>query len=216
MMLCADLSAQPLERAPIEGVPQAEAEVTTYAGFGVAGFLPMRESFRVNYSTDLAGLPIEILGFVQFPLSDRSMPQLALRYTRRQADFFGSAEIRMVQLEPSFRYFLQPPLIGKTDDGEARTELGLYTGLGAQVSRTTVYGVIQETPTGADPKPRSVSKDHYNLGLGVDLGLTYPFSRASFVDAGIHVSTYLNDPVSLGGLGNLGGVSFNVAYRFGF
>jgi hypothetical protein len=191
-------------------------EISTYAGFGIGGFLPMRESFRINYSTDLAGLPIELLGFLQFPITERTHSHVAVRFTRREANFIGNTEIRMVQLEPGIRYYLQPPEIESSRDGGDKTELGLFAGLGGQISRTTIYGTIQETMNGSDPRPREVSKDHFNLGLGLDLGLTYPFSKSSFVDAGLHVSTYLNDPVKMGGLGNLGGVSFNAAYRFGF
>lgn len=201
---------------PIADILPGASEITTYAGFGVGGFLPMRESFRINYSTELIGLPIELLGFVQFPITESMHTHVAVRFIRREANFIGNTEIRMVQLEPGIRYYLQPPEITRTDDGSFKTELGLFAGAGGQISRTTVYGVIQETRDGSDPKPREVSKDHFNLGLGLDLGLTYPFSASSFVDAGVHVSTYLNDPVKLGGLGNLGGVSFNAAYRFGF
>jgi hypothetical protein len=207
--------AQEMEVRPLEGIPDTVSSITTYAGFGVGSFLPMRESFRLNYGTDLAGLPIELFGFVQFPVTQRTSAHVAIRFTRREANF-ASAEIRMVQLEPSMRYYLEPPVISKTEDGDKKHELGLFAGLGGQVSRTTVYGVIQETPDGTNPRPREVSKDHFNLGIGIDVGLTYPFSLKSFVDAGIHVSTYLNDPVQHGGLGNIGGVSFNAAYRFGF
>jgi hypothetical protein len=63
---------------------------------------------------------------------------------------------------------------------------------------------------------REVSKDYYNFGVGLGLGLSYPLTSRSFVDAGVHVSIYVADPVSTGGLGNIGGVSFDVAYRFGF
>jgi hypothetical protein len=213
LIACTSVRAQ---NSALDGGLAAERVITTYAGFGFGGFLPMRESFRINYSTDLAGLPIELLGFVQFPLSEKTITHVQIRFTRREANFIENTEIRMVQLEPSLRYYLQPPFIGKAEDGEKKTEFGLFTGLGGQISRTTVYGSVQETQDGNDPHPREVTKDHYNLGVGIDVGLTYPFSVASFVDAGIHVSTYLNDPVAMGGLGNLGGVSFNVAYRFGF
>lgn len=196
-------------------------EITTFAGVGVGGFVPMRESFRVNYSTDLAGLPIEILAFVQFPLSEQIFSHVGMRFIRRTADFISEAEIRMVQLEPSIRYYVQPPTIVRLPDAngvfsDVRRELGLFLGAGGQISRSTVYGVIQETPDGEDPQRREVTKDHYNLGVGLDVGLSYPATETQYLDFGIHVSTYLNDPVKLGGLGNLGGVSFNVAYRFGF
>jgi hypothetical protein len=207
--------AQDIDKRPPDRI-QTERAVSTFAGIGLGAFLPMRESFRLNYSTDLAGVPLEVLGFVQFPITERTITHVQIRFTRREANFIENSEIRMVQLEPSMRYYLQPPSIDKTEEGDRKTEFGLFAGFGGQISRTTVYGIVQETPDGNDPHPREVTKDHYNLGIGVDLGLTYPFSLASFVDAGIHVSTYLNDPVKLGGLGNLGGVSFNVAYRFGF
>lgn len=215
LALCFDARAQELEVRPLEGIPDTGSSVTTYAGFGLGGFMPMRESFRLNYGTDLLGLPIELFGFVQFPISLKTLTHVAIRYTRREANF-ATAEIRMVQLEPSLRYYLEPPVISKTEDGERKSELGFFAGLGGQVSRTTVYGVIQETLDGTNLRPREVSKDHFNLGIGIDVGLTYPFSQRSFVDAGLHVSTYLNDPVQQGGLGNIGGVSFNAAYRFGF
>lgn len=218
LLISSSAPAQEVEAPPVDGaIAGATAPIiTTYAGFGVAGFLPMRESFRINYSTDLIGIPVEAFGFVQFPISEKWATNVALRYTRREANFIGNTEIRMVQLEPSLRYYLEPAFVGMTDDGAPKHEFGLFAGLGGQVSRTTVYGVIQETIDGTNPHPREVSKDHYNLGIGIDIGLTYPFSVSSFVDAGIHVSTYLNDPVKQGGLGNLGGVSFNAAYRFGF
>ncbi|HET6513423.1 MAG TPA: hypothetical protein VFH43_14625, partial [Candidatus Kapabacteria bacterium] len=129
---------------------------------------------------------------------------------------FSGTEIRMVQLEPGIRYYVQPPERAQAEDGSMKAELGLYAGLGGQISRTSVYGIIQETPNGESPQPREVTKDHFNFGIGLDVGLTYPFSLRSFLDAGLHVSSYLNDPTRLGGLGNIGGVSFNAAYRFGF
>jgi hypothetical protein len=216
LFACTSARAQGMESKPITDPIQTEPIITTYAGIGIGGFLPMRESFRINYSTDIGGLPIELLGFVQFPITEKMISHVQVRFTRREANFIGNTEIRMVQLEPGIRYYLQPPFIGTTDDGDSKTEFGLFAGFGGQLSRTTVYGIVQETLDGNDPHPREVTKDHYNLGLGIDLGLTYPFSLASFVDAGIHVSTYLNDPAKLGGLGNIGGVSFNAAYRFGF
>jgi hypothetical protein len=119
------------------------------------------------------------------------------------------------------RYYVQVPMYIKMPDAngnftDVRRELGPYLGVGAQVSRTTVYGIIQETQTGEDPKPHEVTKDHFNLGIGLDVGLSYPVTATQYLDVGIHVSTYLNDPVKLGGLGNIGGISFNAAYRFGF
>src|SRR5687768_13195519 len=108
-LVCSRVSAQEMEVRPIAGVTEVESGISTYAGFGLGGFLPMRESFRINYSTDLGGLPIELLGFVQFPITERTVTHVAVRFTRRGANFIGNTEIRMVQLEPSIRYYLQPP-----------------------------------------------------------------------------------------------------------
>lgn len=201
---------------PQTQMPPAESIITTYAGIGVGGFIPMQESFRGNYSTDLAGLPFELHGFVQFPASTRTLAHVGIRFTRSEAIAFTATEIRMVQLEPGVRYYIQPPERMQAEDGSMRSELGLYAGVGGQISRTSVYGLIQETQNGEFPQPREVTKDHYNLGVGLDIGLTYPFSARNFLDAGLHISSYLNDQSRLGGLGNIGGVSFNAAYRFGF
>ena len=206
---------QPTVKPPAPPAP-VESVITTYAGLGLGGFIPMQESFRGNYSTDLAGLPFELHGFVQFPASIRTLAHVGIRFTRSEAIAFTATEIRMVQLEPGIRYYIQPPERMQREDGSMRSELGLYAGAGGQISRTSVYGVIQETRNGEFPQPREVTKDHFNLGVGLDIGLTYPFSSRNFLDAGLHISSYLNDQTRLGGLGNIGGVSFNAAYRFGF
>lgn len=222
-MICAVCLSSPVttdilwaQGAAQQDTLEVKEPAITYAGIGIGGFIPMREGYRINYSTDLGGLPIEVMGLIQFPITPRTLPQLGIRFTRRSADFVAESEVQMMQLEPGIRYMLQPAILGQTEDGSTMRELGLYTGVFAQMSRTTVYGEIEETSTGFSPIKREVSKDYYNLGIGLDLGLTYPLTKTTFIDGGVHVTAYLNDPVRLGGLGNIGGVSFNVAYRFGF
>lgn len=196
----------------------------TYLAVGVGGFMPLRESYRINYSTTLGPLPIELLGSIILGVTDRFYPLVNFRYIRREANFVQEsgapgttrppgAEISMIQLEPGVRYYLDP---GRPDDTYGDLELGLFTGLTGEIARTTVSGVIDETTNGNDLRRREVSKDYYNLGFGFDLGLTYLFSASSAIDGGVHVSVYLNDPVASGGLGNIGGVSFDLSYRLGF
>lgn len=196
-----------------ESVPTDDGK--TYLSLVVGGFMPMRESFRINYSTDLGGLPIELAMLVQFPISDRSWPGVGVRYLRRTADFIANTDIQMLQLEPFFRYYLDPV---RYDEGEHSEdiELGLYSGISGQLARSAVTGEIDETTDGETLRRRQVSKYYFGLGAGFDLGLTYPLGRTSAVDVGVHISAYVNDPVSEGGVGNIGGVSFNAAYRFGF
>jgi hypothetical protein len=190
-------------------------EGRTYISLVIGGFLPMRESFRINYSTEFAGLPLEVAALVQFPISERSSPGVGVRFLRRVANFVKNTEIQSLQLEPFFRYYLDP--VRRNVDSESDDlELGLYTGISGQLARSAVSGEIEETIDGQNLRRRQVSKYYFGLGAGFDLGLTYPLGPRSAIDAGVHVSAYFNDPVSQGGLGNIGGVSFNAAYRFGF
>src|SRR5689334_22268092 len=79
---------------------------STYIFAGIGGFIPLHESYRINYSTKVAGLPIELVGGLLFPFARDMFVPLTVRYVRREANFVDGTSIGVISLEPGVRMFL--------------------------------------------------------------------------------------------------------------
>ena len=179
----------------------------TYVFGGVGGFIPMRDSYRLNYSTTLAGIPLELLGGVLMPISKTTLVPLTVRYIRREANFVSSTAIKVLSFEPGARFFLERKRTG---------DIQLFGGIEGLLAQATVEGNYESTTDGSSPVPATASKSYLNYGLGIDIGATYEFAPMSAIDAIVHIATYFGSPVSTGGIGNIGGVSIDAAFREGF
>ena len=179
----------------------------SYAFVGVSGFLPLREAYRINYSTSVVGTPFELQAGIGFPASPKISVPLVLRYTHREANFIANTDVTTWSLEPGVRLQLENP---------APNELSFNAGTALLLTRSTVRSEIERTTDGTSPTLQSVQKDYYNLGLALDLGLNYPIARISALELLLHVGILFGDPASHGGLGNTGGVSVGVAYKIYF
>lgn len=180
---------------------------TVYLSLGVGGFIPLREGYRINYSTSTAGLPVEIVGALAFPVTQNVLTPLTIRYLRREANFIDNTDLSVLRLEPGVRYYVEKYV---------PNELRVFIGANAILSRATFTSSIETSETGTVTGGQTVHKDYYNLGLGVELGLTYPIGRTQALDLVTNVGMLFADGVSHGGLGNIGGVSIGLAYRLGF
>jgi hypothetical protein len=180
---------------------------TTYLFAGIGGFIPMRESYRLNYSTKLAGIPLELSGGFMFPVSASVLVPVTVRYLRRAANFISSTTISVLSIEPGVRFYLE-----KERPHDLRI-FGAVEGLVAQASVAANYDV---SSNGEVTSSAQAAKDYYNFGFGFDLGVTYPLTESSALDGSVHTGLYFASPVTRGGLGNIGGVSLTVAYRIGF
>lgn len=181
------------------------SETYIFAGFG--GFIPIRESYRLNYSTSLGGIPLEVMGGVMMPVSHTTLVPLTIRYQRREAKFVSSTSIGVLSFEPGARFFLER---------ERRNDIRLFGGIEGLLAEATVQGQYESTSDGTTPIAATASKIYMNYGIGLDLGATYELAPASAIDVIIHIANYFGSPISSGGVGNLGGVSIGVAYRAGF
>jgi hypothetical protein len=187
--------------------PADSSQTATYVFAGVGGFIPIRESYRINYSTSLGGLPIEVMGGVLMPVSEATSVPLTVRYERREASFVSSTSISVLSFEPGVRYYLERQRHG---------DIRIFGGLSGLIAQATVQGTYDATSDGSSPEPATTSKSYLNFGLGIDIGATYPIASQSWLDAVIHIANYLGSPISTGGIGNIGGVSLGAAYRIGF
>jgi len=180
---------------------------TTYIFAGIGGFIPTQDAYRINYSTKTAALPVEVNGGFLFPVSHVILVPLTVRYIRREAIFVSGMSIGVLSLEPGVRFFLEP----------ARDkDLRLFAGVEGLLVKTSVSGVFDLSSDGSVTGSASNTKDYFNYGAGLDLGLTYPLTHTTALDGIVHVAFFFGDPVEHGGLGNIGGVSLVAAYRFGF
>ncbi len=182
---------------------------STYLFAGAGGFIPLDDSYRVNYSTNLGGLPIEINGGFLFPVSASSFVPLTVRYTRRTANFVSGMSIEVLSIEPGYRLFLDP-------EHERGHDLRLFGAAEALLGQAFVEGQYDASADGTTTASMIAGRDYLDLGLGVDLGLTYPFTASTGLDAMVHIAVYFTSPILQGGLGDIGGVSLTAAYRFGF
>lgn len=186
---------------------------TTYIFVGIGGFVPMTDSYRLNYSTRLAGVPVEINGGFVFPISRDVLAPVTVRYVRREANFIDGTAIKVLSLEPGVRFYLE-----KEGNGDLRI-FGGVEGLIAQASVSSVFDVTTYDPTSnvVEVTGRAAAgKDYFNFGIGFDVGIAYPLTASTALDGIVHTAMFLANPVSHGGLGNIGGVSLTAAYRFGF
>lgn len=167
----------------------------------------MDESYRANYSANLGGLPIEVSGGFLFPVGTDVFVPVTARYMRQSANFVTGTSIAVLSIEPGVRIFLEP---------EHEHDLRMYGAIEALLGQATVEGNYDASADGTSTSAAAAQSNYYDLGLGFDLGLTYPFTSTTALDAGVHIGVFLASPVTQGGLGNIGGVSLTAAYRFGF
>jgi hypothetical protein len=180
---------------------------TAYLFAGVAGFLPFNQSYRLNYSTSLAGLPIEVNGGLSFPINEKTVVPFTVRYIRRTVTLIPGMDLKMFDFEPGVRVFLEK---------YTPKEFRFYGGASLILAEATVTAQYNASQDGLTTTPATASKEYLNLGVGFDLGLSYPLTQMTAIDFGAHLGILLLDPEAHGGLGNIGGVSLGGAYRFGF
>jgi hypothetical protein len=180
---------------------------TAYLFAGVSGFLPFKQSYRLNYSTSLGGLPIEVNGGISFPINERTVVPFTVRYIRRTVTLIPGMDLKMFDIEPGVRVFLEK---------YTPKEFRFYGGASLILAEATVTAQYDASQDGKVTTPATASKEYFNLGIGIDLGLSYPLTQMTAIDFGAHLGILFLDPESHGGLGDIGGVSLGAAYRFGF
>ena len=169
-----------------------------------AGFIPFRESYRINYHTSLAGIPFEFAGGICFPVNTSLSAMFEFRYKRRTAVYVPDLRIKTLEIELGARDYLEK---------EHENDLRLYGNAGLLLARATTTGIIDATTDGNSIKSTEVSKDYFNIGFALGLGIEYPFNKISALAFGIHIGIYFADPITSGGLGNIGGLSIELGYR---
>ena len=169
-----------------------------------AGFIPFRESYRINYHTSLAGIPFEFAGGICFPVNTSLSAMFGFRYKRRTAVYVPDLRIKTLEIELGARDYLEK---------EHENDLRLYGNAGLLLARATTIGTIEATSDGTNPRTTEVSKDYFNIGLGLGLGVEYPLTKISAINFGIHIGVYFADATATGGLGNIGGLSIELGYR---
>jgi hypothetical protein len=180
---------------------------SAYLFAAIGGFIPTDESYRANYSTSLGGLPIELSGGFLFPVGTGVFVPITARYDRREANFVTGTSVEVLSIEPGARFFLER---------EHDRDLRLFGAVEALLAQATVQGNYYVSADGTTAGTAFAQMNYYDLGLGLDLGLSYPFTSTTALDAMVHIAVYMASPVDHGGLGNIGGVSITAAYRFGF
>jgi hypothetical protein len=169
-----------------------------------SGFFPFDGIYRINYGTSLAGLPIELAGGVGFPINSNLAGMVGIRYKRRTANFVPNFRIKTLEIELGVHDYLEK---------ERMNDLRLFGSAGLLLETSTATGNIDNTADGKNIVQSEVSKDYYNIGLGLDLGVDYPLTKISGLYIVLHLGIYFADPVAAGGLGNIGGVSIGLGYR---
>jgi hypothetical protein len=172
-----------------------------------AGFIPFNSSYRINYESSLVGMPIELSGGFDFPVNQSFASALMVRYRRRTALYVSDLSISTIEIEPGIRAFLEK---------SHPKDLRLYGSGGFLLIRSTVSGVLQATKDGSPPTLENASKDYYNIGIGLGLGVEYALDFHSSFYAGLKVGVYLANSIKTGGLGNAGGLSLGIGYRYAF
>lgn len=184
-------------------VPLAPA---SYVLVGLGAFLPLEQSYRINYSTKTLGLPIELDASLLMPVTPTVLLQLSATYLDRTANFINDTRISSVMISPGVRVYLEP---------ERPKDFRIFAIAGFVLSRSAVSSVVEATPDGEDPVPQSITRTYLPLGGAAGLGLTYPLSAQTAIDATVRATVFFGSPASSGGLGNIGGVSLIASYRFG-
>jgi hypothetical protein len=191
-----------------DATASARADASSaYLFAAIGGFIPLDESYRLNYSTKLGGLPIEVSGGFLFPVGSGIFVPITARYVRREANFVIGTSIEVLSIEPGVRFFLE-----REHDGDLR----MFGAVEALLGQANVEGNYDVSTDGTTVGSAVAQTNYYNLGLGFDLGLMYPFTSTTALDAIVHIAIYMASPITQGGLGNIGGVSLTAAYRFGF
>jgi len=180
---------------------------SAYLFAAIGGFIPLDDSYRVNYSTSLGALPIEVSGGFLFPVGPGVFVPLTARYIRRVANFVTGTSIEVLSIEPGVRFFLER---------EHEHDLRMFGAVEALLGQATVQGNYDVSADGTTTNAAVAQSNYYDLGVGFDLGLTYPFTSTTALDAMVHIAIFMSSSVTQGGLGNIGGVSLTAAYRFGF
>ncbi len=179
----------------------------TYVFAALGGFIPIRESYRLNYSTKVIGLPMEISGGFMFPVTTEIMVPITARYVRREANFIASTTIGVVSIEPGVRFYLEK---------ERPKDLRIFGAIEGIIAEASVNSIYDVSPNGDVLSQGSASKDYLNIGIGFDLGVVYPLGSSGALDGSVHTSYFPSNTIAHGGLGNIGGVSLTVGYRIGF
>lgn len=186
-------------------LPDSGKSLPDFAIFAeVSGFIPFRESYRINYQTSLAGLPFEIAGGFHFPVNESLSGLVAFRYKRRIAIFVPDFRLKTLEIELGARDYLE--------EAHER-DLRLFGSAALLLTRTTAAGNIESTIDGKNIRTTEVSNDYFNIGLAIGLGIEYPLTTISGLYAGIHLGIYFADAISSGGLGNVGGLSIGLGYK---
>ncbi len=204
-LACSTLSAQPK-------VPQRAATVlldstVTYIFAGIGAFIPSTEGYRLNFSNSFIGLPIEINGGLLFPIGRDLFVPFTVRYDRRTANFITGMSMEVTSIEPGVRYFFQR---------ENTHDLRIFGELEGVLANASVTGSYFVSSDGTVTGTALAERDYFNFGVGLDLGLMYPLTPTTAIEAIVHFAAFLISPVANGGLGNIGGVSLSADYRFGF
>ncbi len=188
---------------------------TTYIFGSIGAFIPTSESYRLNFTNRFVGLPIEISGGFLFPVGRDLFVPFTVRYDRRTANFITGMSMEVTSIEPGVRYFFQHDE-AMSSSTTVSHELCIFGGAEVVFADAGVSGSYIVSPDGTIAGTAQAEKDYLNIGLGLDLGLMYPLTRTTAVEAIVHLAAFLASPVADGGLGNIGGVSLSAAYRFGF
>ncbi len=187
----------------------------TYVFLAIGGFIPTSQSYRLNFANSFVGLPVELSGGLLFPIAHDVFVPFTVRYEHRTANFVTGMSMAVTTIEPGVRYFFQredPSPSGSAMIHELRI-FGAIEGLLAEASIAGSYDVSSDgTVTGTAQAQRS----YFNVGIGIDLGLMYPLTPISALEVSVHFANFFANPISDGGLGNIGGVSISGAYRIGF
>ena len=201
------IAQQSSETPPSATSRTDQAAHDAYLFAGLSAFIPLREGYRLNYSTKTLGLPIELMGGLMMPITERLLIPLTIRFVRRTANFVGDMSIQAITLEPGIRYYLEM---------QRAKDLRLFGQAEILIARASVAGTLDVSTSAGLTGSQVVAKDYYNFGAGFDIGFTYPIAEQSALDMLVHASVFLLSPVSHGGIGNIGGVSLTGSYRFGF
>ncbi len=188
------------------------ADDATYIFASIGAFIPGEKSNSENFSNNFIGLPIELSGGLLFPVGRDVFVPFTVRYERRVANFVTGMSMEVTSIEPGVRYFFQHESSSPTMQHEFR----IFGGIEGLLADASVTGPYVVSPDGTSTGAATAQRDYFNIGLGLDLGLMYPLTRTTSIEAIVHYATYFASPVDDGGLGNIGGISLSASYRFGF
>ena len=187
------------------GAAPAGAPTSSFVSVGVGAFIPLEQSYRLNYSTSVAGIPVELDGALLLPITPSLLLDVGVSYIDRKANFISDTYISSLQIEPGLRIFLEP---------QRPSDFRVFALAGFVISRSAVSSNVDATADGNDPVTADVRRTYLPIGAHFGLGLSYPISEQSNIDAIVRTSIFFGSPASSGGLGNIGGVSLIAAYRF--